>query len=732
MRNFTLLILLLMGIDSTGYGQKLLTIRDIQQLGTFSPKTVSGLKSMNNDNSYTVLENQQCIVQYSYRTGEKEKVIFDISLIKNAPVQHFSAYQFSTDETKLLLTTDRKGIYRHSYTAEYYIYNFVTKKLTSLSTKGRQQVATFSPDGERIAFVRNNNVFIKTLKFGTEAQLTWDGKQNKIINGIPDWVYEEEFSFNKAFAWSPDSKFLAYIKFDESEVPEYTLPMYQGAEPRLTQYAEYPGNRNYKYPKAGQKNATVSVHIYELKSRTTVDADTGKDSTGYIPRIKWTTDAADLAIMQLNRHQNELDIRLANPYTGDTRHFFTEKNQRYIDENFMTNFIFLPGNKYFVINSERDGYSHLYLYNRQGFLVRQLTKGKFDVTSFYGFDAKRQLFYYQAAKESPMRREIYFVSLDGKKEGKLSTKNGTNQAVFSGNFNYYINYFTNLTTPNTVTLHHYDGKLIRVLEDNKSLTQKLTEYNLTSKKFFTFTTSEGIQLNGWILKPPHFDASKKYPLIMTQYSGPNSQEVLDKWSVDWSNYLAQEGFVVACVDPRGTGARGEDFRKITYLQLGKYESDDQVDAAKYLGSLPYVDKQNIAIWGWSYGGFMSLLTLEKGGHLFKAGIAVAPVTNWRFYDTIYTERYMRTPKENPDGYDQNCPMAHPENIKSHLLIIHGSADDNVHLQNTMEFTEQLVQDDIPFDMAIYTNRNHSISGGNTRIHLYRKMTHFLETQLQGK
>jgi dipeptidyl-peptidase-4 len=687
---------------------------------------------MNDGMNYSVLENDNQIVRYSYKTGNKEDVIFDLSKIENASFTSFSDYTFSNDETKILFTTKTKPIYRHSFSAEYYIWNMTTKEMTQLSANGAQQLATFSPDGERVAFVRNNNLFIKSLRFGTESQVTRDGKTNEIINGAPDWVYEEEFSFSKAFEWSPDSKFLAFIKFNETKVPLFNIPMYQGQKPELKENQLYPGNYSYKYPKAGEKNSVVSVLIYDLKSKSSVTAEIGNDSAQYIPRIRWTPDASDLAIMKLNRLQNKLDIVLANPFTGDTRAFFTETNKRYISEDFYDNFIFLPDNKYIVLNSERDGFSHLYLYDRQGFEVKQLTSGNFDVTEFYGFDPVKKIFYYQAAKESPLRREVYFVSLDDKKTGKLSAQTGTNHADFSTGFKYFINYFTSAETPNLVTLHEQSGKVIRTLEDNSKLKTLLGEYSISKKEFFSFKTSEAVELNGWLLKPTNFDPARKYPVLMTQYSGPNSQQVLDKWEIGWKDYLAQEGFVVACVDPRGTAARGEEFRKMTYLQLGKYESDDQVEAARYLGTLPYIDKNNIAIWGWSYGGFMAALCMEKGADVFKAGISVAPVTNWRFYDSVYTERYMRTPQENPDGYDDNSPLSHAEKIKGNYLIIHGSADDNVHLQNTMEFSERMVQSGVQFDMATYTNRNHGIRGGNTSMHLYTKMTDFLKEKLQAK
>ena len=730
MRNILSLLVLFLVVAAPLAAQKKITQADIHQQGTFHEKSVEGLYSSANGLYYTVLENNSQIVKYNYKDGKKVETVFDLSKVEKAPIRSFSEYTFSQDETKILLTTEKEKIYRRSSTANYYIWNSVTSELTELSAKGKQQEATFSPDGERVAFVRDNNLYIKTLKFGTENQVTSDGEKNAVINGIPDWVYEEEFSYSRAFEWSPDSKFLAYVRFDERAVKEFSMKMYEGKAPSLKENSLYPTEYSLKYPKAGEKNATVSVFAYDIKSKTKIEVDLGQDTNIYVPRIKWTADANDLAIMRLNRRQNKIDVLLANPNTGDSRLFFTEKNERYISEEFLDDFIFLPDNDYFVVNSERNGYSHLYLYDRQGFAVRQLTDGKFDVTDFYGFDSKRKIFYYQAAKKSPMQREIYFTSLDGKKQGMLSKLEGINKAVFSNEFQYFINEYKNLSAPKTTGLYDSKGELVRVLEDNKALKSKLAEYQISPKTFFNFKTTEDISLNGWMIKPDNFDQNKKYPVVMVQYSGPNSQEVLDEWSVDWYNFLAQEGFLVVCVDPRGTGARGEEFRKMTYMQLGRYESDDQVETAKYLATLPYVDQSNIAIWGWSYGGFTTLLTMEKGGDLFKAGIAVAPISHYKFYDTVYTERYMRTPMENPEGYNDNAPLTHPERITGRLLLVHGSADDNVHLQNTMEMAEALVQADVQFDMAVYTNRNHNINGGNTRMHLYKKMTDFLKTNLK--
>ncbi|MBN2636525.1 MAG: S9 family peptidase [Prolixibacteraceae bacterium] len=737
MKQLLLIITMLGSLTIQAQETQRFTLSDVLERGIFQEQTVNGLRSMNDGEHYTTLENNTKIVKYSYKTGSEVAVVLDIREVEDAEITSFSEYEFSNDETKILLTTNKKEIYRHSFSAEYYVWNSVTEELTALSSYGPQQGATFSPDGERCAFVRDNNIFIKNLVYGSESQVTFDGTKNKIINGLPDWVYEEEFDdftaeegFNKALWWSPDSKFLAFLRFDESEVPVYSMTFYAGQNPEFTENKLYPGQYTFKYPKAGEQNSIVTAHTYEIRSKATIKMKTGDDPNVYIPRLKWTPDANNLVIMRLNRHQNNLDVLYANPYTGDARITFTEKDQQYIEEDFLDAFTYLDDGR-FVITSERDGWSQLYLYDKNGFEIKKITDGEFDVTEFYGFDTVQKLFYYQAAAKSPLHREVYYISEDGKKNGKISTLDGTNEADFSKNFNYYVNYYNSSTTPELVTVHDQKGTLLRTLQDNTVLKNTIRVLNVSLKEFFQFKTSEGVNLNGYMLKPPGFDQSKKYPLVLVQYSGPNSQEVLDEWiDTGWYEYLAQEGFLVVCVDPRGTAARGSQFRRHSYMQLGRYESDDMVEAALYLGSLPYVDKDNMAVYGWSYGGFTSLLTLEKGGTLFKAGIAVAPVTNWRFYDTVYTERYMRSPEENPEGYDENSPLTHAGNIKGKLLIIHGSADDNVHTQNTYEMTERLVQAGVQFDMAIYTNRNHNIIGGNTRMHLYTKMTDFLKNELK--
>ena len=717
-------------IVSAQSNQKI-TLEDLFVKGTFRTQPVDEFVSMNDGEHYTTLDNSGTrIVKYSYRTGREVDVVFDITTVRGASISYFQDYEFSADETKILLTTDVQPQNRHSYSAQYYVWNSTTKDLTALSEKGAQQLATFSPDGDRVAFVRDNNIFIKNLRFGSESQATTDGEKNKIINGMPDWVYEEEFGFSKALWWSPDSKFLAYLRFDESEVAEYSMTMFAGTDEPLENKL-YPEIETIKYPKAGGKNSEVKAMVYDITSRSSITVNLEGEKDFYIPRLDWAPNSSDLVVMRLNRRQNVLDIFYANPYTGDTRPLMTERNNRYISKNFFDGFTFLnDGN--FIVNSERNGWSHLYLYDKQGFELGQITKGDFDVTDFYGYDASRRIYYYQAAAESPLRREVYFISSDGRRTGSISTLTGTNSAAFSKNYRYYINYYSNSTTPALITLHESNrGAQIMVLQDNTALKNTVEAFNITQKEFFTFKTPDGTELNGYIIKPANFDASKRYPVLMTQYSGPNSQEVTDSWQgVGWEEYLAQEGFVVTCIDPRGTTARGEDYRKETYMQLGKYESGDQVEAAKYLGTLPFVDRSKIAIFGWSYGGYIVCMSMEKGGDIFKAGIAVAPVTDWRFYDTVYTERYMRTPYENQEGYNDSSLLKNAGNIKGRLLIVHGLADDNVHVQNTFEFTERLVQDGVQFDMAVYTNRNHNIRGGNTTMHLYTRMTDFLKNQLQ--
>ncbi len=724
------IIILSVIITASSYSQsatkyKEITVADLWKNWTFWAGSVYGVRSMNNGTSYTTQSRNGDIYKFSYETGKITDTIFKSSKFEIMPTE----YEFNSDETKILLQTNYKRIYRRSFTANYYVYDIKNKTIKEVSENGKQQIASFSPSSDKIAFIRDNNMFIKNLISGKEKQITFDGKHNEIINGIPDWVYEEEFEFNKAYEWSPNGKKIAYIKFNESNVKMFDMTVYAGQKPKIENNILYPENRTFKYPKAGEDNSVVSVNIFDIETGKTISLDIGSEKDIYIPRLRWTKDINKLAIFRLNRLQNKFELLYADPNTGNTKVIYTETNKYYFDESDFDNLEFTDDGKYFVMSSERDGYRHLYLHDISGKEIRQLTSGKWDVTEYIGFDSKNKVFYYQSAEESPMNRAVYKIDFKGKKKIKLSEKVGTNIAEFSNNFKYYINYFSNTQTPNYVTLHNSKGNLIRVLKDNNKLKTKCQEYGGVNKEFIRLKTSEGINLNAYMVKPPNFTETKKYPVIIYQYSGPGSQQVLNSWKFDWQNLLAQKGAIVFVVDPRGTGGRGEEFRKQTYLQLGKYETIDLIETAKYLKNLPYVKPDKIGIWGWSYGGFMTSLCMTKAADYFSTGIAVAPVTNWRYYDNIYTERFMRTPQENPNGYDDNSPINFADKLKGNLLIVHGSADDNVHLQNTVEFSEALVQEGKQFDQFIYTNRNHSIYGGNTRFHLYTMMLDFWKEHL---
>jgi len=705
-----------------------ITVADLYRTYTYYPQSVYGLVSMNDGLHYSALEGDSVIAKYSYKTGKKVENIVSVSDFNNDKIKGIHNYTFNSDESKIIFYINRERIYRRSFTAEFFVWDLKIKKLYSVSDKSGQRLATLSPDGTKVAFVCDNNIFITELQTGKETQITTDGERNKIINGAPDWVYEEEFEYNQAFAWSPDSKYIGYCKFDESQVPVFNMTKFKGLAPELLQNSLYPENYTYKYPKAGEKNSILTVFTYNIETKNTVKVDVGEEIDQYIPRLKWAPNGK-MVVYRMNRLQNKLEFLYVNAETGKSQVFYTEENKRYIDETFFDYLTFIDNGSKFIYLNEDDGYAHLYLYNADGTLANQITKGNWDITEYLGYNSAKKTVYYQSAQPTPMQRSIYMVKLNGSGTKKLNKEDGTNDAVFSKGFKYYINYYSNVYTPAKVTLNDAKGKIIRVIEDNRKLKDKLQLSTFSPKEFFKFTTDEGVELNGWIVKPIDFDPNKEYPVLMTQYSGPNSQQVLDNFWVGWEQVLASEGYIVACVDPRGTGARGEEFRKCTYLQLGKYETIDQIAGAKYLGSLNYIDSARIGIWGWSYGGFMALNCMTQGADYFKAGIAVAPVTNWRYYDNIYTERFMRTPQENPEGYDENSPINHVSELEGELLIIHGTADDNVHMQNTLEISEAFVQADKQFELFFYTNRNHSIYGGNTRYHLYTKMVNFIKDNL---
>lgn len=702
--------------------------------GVYWPKQIDGVNPMNDGESYTQLSpDHKRIVRHSFKTGKEIATVFDVETARGSKkLPYIDGYIMSPDEHRILIQTETKGIYRRSYTAVYYIYDVRNNTLEPLSEGGPQQVPLFSPDGNVIAFARGNNLFLVKLLFGNaEVQVTKDGKFNEVINGLPDWVNEEEFTTNRSFDFSADSKVLAWVRYDESQVPIYSMQEFKGLYPARSEFDAYPGTYDYKYPVAGQKNSEVKVMTFDIKNRVTRTLDVPLDKDGYIPRIKFTSDPTKLAVITLNRHQSQMDVYMANPLSKVCKLVLREKNEKYVRETAYTQMKFYDG--HFSLLSERSGFQHLYWYNLGGQLEAQITKGNFEVTDFYGYDARTGSFYYASTQESPLRRAVYKADKQGRVK-KLSSSVGTNSAKFSNTMKYYMNVYSSAQQPPVTSLCDNNGKTITTLIDNADLKAKV-EKVAGKKEFFQFTTSEGVQLNGWMVKPRDFDASKKYPVVMYQYSGPGSQEVTDSWNLGFygagifESYLTEQGFICACVDGRGTGARGADFEKCTYLQLGLRESQDQVETAIYLGSLPYVDKANIGIWGWSFGGFNTLMSMSEGRPVFKAGVAVAAPSNWKYYDTVYTERYMRTPNENAAGYAIN-PMERAANLSGSLLLIHGTADDNVHFRNVAEMSEALVQVNKQFEMQIYTNRNHSIYGGNTRYHLLTRMCDFFKRNLK--
>ncbi|MDR1407027.1 MAG: S9 family peptidase [Tannerella sp.] len=692
--------------------------------GAFRPQTFTGeMRSMPDGEYYTAMNRERTkIIKYSYKTGAPVDTLFDAGSARECAFDNFEGYAISSTGYRILLWREHEQIYRRSYRADVYDYDVRRNMVKPLNESGgKVMIPTFSPDGRLCAYVKDNDIWIKKFDYDTEVQVTKDGVVNKIINGATDWVYEEEFAVTNLMAWSPDSKYLAYVRFDESAVPEYRMQMY-GED-------YYPDLYEYKYPKAGEPNSNVSLYSYSVDTKEIKRLETPIDAESYIPRIVFTSDPDQLAVMTLNRHQNIFSMFHANPKSGVFRLILKDENKRYIEPDWLANICFTKNGFYYV--SEKDGYAHIYQYAQTGVEQQQVTKGNWDVTRLLGVDEATNTVYYESAEESPLRRSVYKV--DGKRvKTRISTQTGTNSAGFSANFAYFVNRFSNAATPVTITVNETKtGKVLRTLQDNAALKEKLKEYAFSPKEFIRVETASGFELNAWMVKPLHFDASKKYPVVMFQYSGPNSQSVLDQFGFDWEQYLASNGFVYVCVDGRGTGARGEEFRKCTYLRMGELEARDQAEAARALAKLPYVDGSRIAIWGWSFGGYNTLMALSTGDGAFKAGIAVAPPTDWRYYDTVYTERFMRTPKENERGYDATSPIKLAGNLQGRLLLVHGTADDNVHFKQSMDYAEALVQAGKQFDMHFYRDRNHGISGGNTRLHLYTKMANFLFDHLMN-
>ncbi len=726
---FTALFMLTAHVSAGGK----ITIPDITS-GKFAAKTVNGINPIEGTDTYArISDDGKRVDCYSFKTGKLLRNLFDVSNTMGKKIDSFDGYILSPDGTRMLIQTKTTSIYRRSFTAVYYLYNIASRKLEPLSDGGPQQVPVWSKDGLQVAFVREGNIYlVKLLYDNAEVQVTKDGKFNEVINGLPDWVNEEEFGFNRALTFNADGTMICWLRYDEKDVKTYSLQMYKGMKPEKQENAVYPGFYSYKYPKAGEDNSKVTAWSYDIKSHRISKLQVPLDADGYMPRIKATDDASKVVVYTMNRHQDELCLYSVNPRSTVAQLIVKEHVEKYVKEEAMEAVTFIGNNV--LLPSDRSGFMKLYIYSMNGQLHRTIG-GDYDITAVYGYDAKTGDVYYQAAALGPSDRQVYVAHKNGKTV-RLSDKKGWNTALFSGDYQYFVNTWSDYNTPYVVTTRDNNGRVISTLQDNADLKAKVAESGFAKRESFSFTTSEGVQLNGWILKPLNFDASKRYPVIMHQYSGPGSQQVTDSWSAGsmgqggaFDSYLAQQGFIVVSVDGRGTGGRGADFEKCTYLKIGDLESKDQVEAALYLGSLPFVDKDRIGIWGWSYGGFNTLMSMSEGRGVFRAGVAIAPPTSWRFYDSIYTERYMRTPKENPDGYDVN-PIVRAHKLHGALLLCHGTADDNVHPQNSYEYAEALVQADKDFRELYYTNRNHSIYGGNTRNHLLRQVANFFVTELK--
>ena len=730
---FVMCVMMLLATSNVSADNKI-TLKDVTGK-TFTPKYITGIDPIKGTDRYASISNDgRQIIEYAFKTGNQTRVLFDIANTHGESIKQLDGYTLSPDGKRMLIQTNTHKIYRRSFTADYYIYTIQSRKLEKLSTGGPQQIPTWSPDGNQIAFVRDNNIFlVKLLYDNAESQITKDGKFNEIINGVPDWVYEEEFSTNRSLCFTADSRMLCWIKYDERKVKEYSLQLFMGSHPTMKANEVYPGTYTYKYPKAGEDNSIVSVWSYEIQTHKTNRLQVPLEGDGYIPRIKSTNDANRIIVFTMNRHQDVLNLYAVNPRTTLSQLLIKEQGDKYVKEEAMEGIAI--GQNSILLPSDRDGYMHLYLYNMNGSLIRKIGDGNYDITSIYGYDETTGDVYYQAASINPHDRQVFVSHKTGKTE-RLTDTNGWNKAIFSGDYKYFLNTWSNYNTPYVFTIRDNKGKVLSTPVDNKELKEKVKTYGFNGRETFSFTTSEGVKLDGWMVKPKDFDTNKKYPVILFQYSGPGSQQVIDAWNAGsmgnggaFDYYLAQQGFIVVCVDGRGTGGRGAAFEKCTYLKIGELESRDQIETALWLGKQSYIDKERIGIWGWSFGGFNTLMSMSEGRPVFKAGVAVAPPTNWRYYDTIYTERYMRTPKENGSGYATN-PIQRANALHGALLICHGMADDNVQPQNTMEYTEALIQADKDFKENIYTNRNHGIYGGNTRTHLLRQISNWFIEHLK--
>ncbi|GHB29957.1 S9 family peptidase [Mongoliitalea lutea] len=722
MKWMALLACLILSWQIQAQEKKKVSLEDVFKSSVFSQKSVFGINWMKDGQFYSSLQRSPAgpkVVKINVATGEEAGVLIDGAALGI----NFSSYSFNSDESKALVASDIERIYRRSSKGVYHVVDLKTGTAQQLMDGEKIMYATLSPDNDKVAFVKDNNLYYVNLNSNEVTQITQDGKWNHVLNGAADWVYEEEFSMAKAFDWSPDGKRIAFIRFDETDVPEFNMQLWGKL---------YPEDYRFKYPKAGEKNSGVSIHVYDLASKNTVNVDAGEETDIYLPRIYWTNDANTLAYLRLNRLQNQLDLFYANVQTGASQLILREEAKTYVDLNSNDDLRFLEGNKGFIRTSEQDGYKHIYHHDNQGKLIRQITSGNWEVTNLVGIDEKGKKIYFVSTEQSPMERNLYVIGMDGKGKKLLTPENGNHSINISKDFKFFISNYTNANSPLMVRLFDTSGKLVKTLEDNAELKERLQGFAMSEREFFSFPTVDGTSLNGYMIKPADFDPNKEYPVLMYVYGGPGSQNVMNSWGGArdfWHHHLAAEGYIVVCVDNRGTGGRGRDFKHITYANLGKLETEDQIAGAKHLGSLPYIDAARIGIWGWSYGGYMSSLALMIGNDVFKAAIAVAPVTTWRYYDTIYTERYLQTPQLNAAGYDDNSPITHVNKLKGNYLLIHGTGDDNVHYQNAVDLVDALIKADKQFETMYYPNRNHGISGGNTTWHLYSLMTDFIKRKL---
>ena len=665
------------------------------------------------------------VVRYDYKTGKQEAVVMSTAKLRDCDVKSWDGFILSPNGKLMLLYTDVETIYRHSFKASYYVYDIARNNIKKLSENGAQEIPAFSPDGRMVAFVRDNNIYVAKLDYGTEVAVTKDGKRNEIINGVPDWVYQEEFGMLSSLTWAPDNSMLAFIKWNESAVKTYDMQLYRGSCDTKDEYRYYPGCFSYKYPVAGETNSTVSVVSYDVDTRALKTMNVPLDNDGYVNKIEFGKTADRLMVNTLNRNQNDMKLYAVNPRSAVAKLIYSDKSTSWINPDLtsMTRYY----DTYFIVASERDGYCHLYQYSNAGSLMRQLTKGQWEVTDFYGFDTATSRCYYQSTQTGPLNRVVAVT--DAKSVSTvLSPSEGTSSAEFNANLTYYIQNFSDINTPDRYTLCTSKGKEVRVVNDNQEYASRFS--SAPRKEFFTMT-SAGVTLNGYMVKPADFNASKKYPVIMYQYSGPCSQLVRNRWSVDWLEYAATQGYIIVCVDGRGTGFRGKNFASLVYKNLGKLETEDQIAAANYVAGLPYVDASKIGIFGWSYGGYETLMAMTAQGNPYAAGIAVAPVTDWRFYDSIYTERFMLTPQQNSVGYNASSTLSRIKNLTGRLLIVHGTADDNVHITNTYEFVSEATSMNKIVDMMVYPNKNHSIYGCETRYALYSKLLDYFNRNLKN-